>query len=224
MKQQVKKKIPRDALLAAAILITLLIATTIIAKLLEPNRGHSTSPISLANSYKIADMSGYRNLSKTTDLFYEMEALDVVKEIDAGSTFVVVFSHEECPLCSVAIPVLNEVASEYGWPVGYVNTRKNPEWRSNMAMDHYDELADHIGEYFQTDEMNRQHLYVPQIFFIQNGEVTYTYEGAGPTYDGSGNPLTPEQKNRLSEAYRKGFETKKTDLSVTQGLENQKAG
>ena len=156
--------------------------------------------------YEKADLSGYTALAGEDTVFRDMSIQDLVWELDAGSTFVVVFSHSKCPWCNAVLPVLNEIGTEEAIPIGYVNTREKPEWRSNVSMEDYDLLVQVLGEYFPLDDLERPHLYVPHVFFIRKGEVVFEYAGAVPDYDGSGDPLTVEQAGLLMGIYREGFD------------------
>ena len=156
--------------------------------------------------YEKADMSGYSALAGEDTVYRDMSIQDLVWEMDAGSTFVVVFSHSKCPWCNAVLPVLDALGTEEAIPIGYVNTRKKWEWRSNIAMEDYDLLVQVLGEYFPLDELDRPHLYVPHVFFIRNGEVVYEYAGAVPDYDGSGDPLDDKQARLLMGIYQEGFD------------------
>lgn len=156
--------------------------------------------------FEAADMSGYRNLTSRDICFNRVTTRDVIDGIDCRDTFIVVFSFDKCPWCAAAIPVLNEMANEYGLRIGYVNVRENPEWKSNMDIDNYDELADRLSEFIMLDEDGLRHLIVPHVFFIIEGEVVFQYEGCGPQYDGSGNPLDEIQTRFLKDIYKNGFE------------------
>lgn len=156
--------------------------------------------------YEKADMSGYSALVGQDTVFRDMSIQDLVREMDAGSTFIVVFSHSKCPWCNAVLPVLNELGTEEAIPIGHVNTRKKPEWHSNTAMEDYDLLVQVLGEYFPLDDLNRSHLYVPHVFFIRKGEVVFEFAGAVPDYDGSGNPLDDKQAGLLMGIYREGFD------------------
>lgn len=157
------------------------------------------------SGYVPADMSGYKYLDGDT-VFREMTVKDIASEMDADSTFVVVFSQTRCPWCNAALPVLEQIAEEEDLLIGYVDTRRDPTWKTNLQIDDYDLLVSRLGEYFPPDEFERPHLYVPHVFFIRDGEVVYQYEGASPDYDGSGDELTDAQASALAEIYREGFD------------------
>ena len=111
--------------------------------------------------------------------FEAMTVKDMLARIEAKDSFAIVFGFADCPSCQAAMPILEATAGSAGMSVGYVDTRANPEWQSNMDIDDYDELAAALGEYFELDEDGRQHLYVPHVFFIRDGEVVLQHQGLG---------------------------------------------
>lgn len=190
----------KHAKILFAVVIFLFAAAVIAAAVIIASQAHAASP------YEKADMSAYAYLSESDTVFREMTARDVTREIDAGSTFVVVFSHARCPWCNAALPVLEQIAEEEDLLIGYVDTRRDPTWKTNLQIDDYDLLVSRLGEYFPLDEFERPHLYVPHVFFIRDGEVVFQYEGATSDYDGSGDELTEAQASALAEIYREGFD------------------
>lgn len=143
-------------------------------------------PTILAKSYASTQFASDRGGSLE---FNKATACDVVDEMDAGSTFIVFFGFEDCPYCQAVSEPLYEALDEATIPVLYVDTRENPEWESNMDIDGYDDLCEKLGEYFQIDENGREHLHVPHLFFIADGEVVYDLAGFGDEFD----DLTPSE-------------------------------
>ena len=77
-------------------------------------------------------MSGCRYLIENSDCFRIMTAWDVCREIDAEDSFIVLFSHENCPWCQAAVPDIAEFAAYHDLTIEYVETRSDPGWRSNL--------------------------------------------------------------------------------------------
>lgn len=155
------------------------------------------------SSYTKADMSGYEDFNDEEHVFYEMNVKEMVDKIDKNETFVVYFGFSECPWCNVAMPILNEAAKEYDSIVYYIDTRSNEEWESNVDIDDYDLVVDHLGEYLEYDDEGKKHLYTPHVFFIKNGEVVKEHEG---TIDGKTDEMTVQDKEQLKQIYEEGFE------------------
>lgn len=160
------------------------------------------------SAYPKADMSGYEGLEgydKDT-VFVEMDVKDIKKEIDDKNTFVFVASFAKCPYCNKLVPYLNDVALEEGVKVGYIDTRKNPEWKSNLDIDDYDLFVEMFGDYIKLDENEKKHLYVPQTFFIKNGEVVYSHDGVCESLEDASSEMTDEMKEEVRNILRKGFD------------------
>lgn len=140
-----------------------------------------------------------------------MEAMTVrelLDKIEAKDSFAVVFGFEACPSCQAAMPILQYEAQAAGRSVGYIDTRANPAWTSNMDIDDYEELTAALGQYFALDADGQQHLYVPHVFFIKAGEVALQHQGLA---DGAEpETMTAAQQAALAAIYRRGFESIKS--------------
>lgn len=141
-----------------------------------------------------SDMSGYEGFTDENHVFYDMTVKDMISKMNDQDTFIVYFGFSECPYCIQAMPILNTVSKENNQTVGYINTRKDSSWESNMDIDDYDEVVDVFGEYLEYDDEGKKHLYTPHVFFIKDGNVVYQYEGVSDT---------------LSDIYQEGFDSLK---------------
>ena len=153
-----------------------------------------------------ADMSGYGTLPEETDNFVKTDVASVIAAIDNKETFVVYFGFEGCPWCKEALPILKTLSDEYGIKVNYVDTREKEEYKSNVDIDNYDLLVERLGEYFSLDEDGKRHLYVPFVFFINEGEVALAHEGTIDEHNAKERTLTENEVAILTEIYRNGFE------------------
>lgn len=136
--------------------------------------------------------------------FVDTTVLDIANYVWRRNSFVFVAGFENCPYCKRMLPYLKTVADENGIKVGYLNTRKNPNWESNLDIDNYDIFKELFGEFLKEDENGIPHLYVPDIYFIHNGEVVgriNSIEGA----DDPDAPLTKEQEKELLSMLRECF-------------------
>lgn len=158
------------------------------------------------SNYARADMTGYESLKDTDHVFYDISVNDMVEGMDAHKTFVVYFGFAQCPWCQEAVPVLNAVAKENQMQIGYINTRKDPSWSSNMDIDDYDHVTERLGDYLEYDDDGIKHLYTPHVFFIREGKVVDEHEGAVPIEDESRTELNAYEKEELKDIYQEGFE------------------
>ena len=122
---------------------------------------------------------------------------EVAEKMDAGETFVVFASFENCPWCNLLIPYLNDAVIEAGMTVGYIDTRANPEWSNNMDIDDYDLFVEKFGKYLKGDDDGQPHLYTPDTYFIKNGKIVAQHVGVTPGVENPTDPLTSEQEEQL---------------------------
>ena len=129
-----------------------------------------------------------------------MTVKDVIAEMDAGHSFAVYFGFSSCPSCQAARPALIAATIEYDQILGYVDTRADPAWTSNMDIDDYDLFVERFGDYIPLDENGLKHLYVPHVFFIRDGTVIYD---VGSVPEGEEKSLSFAERKA---AYAAGFE------------------
>ena len=163
------------------------------------------------DSFDVADMSGYGGLSDYSGPlpFVDVTVQDIHKLMEDGETFVIFISFERCPWCNAVIKYFSEVAAEYAdsvAKVAYLNTRRNPEWKSNLEIDDYDLFVRDFDEYLDYDSEGIKHLYVPHVFFIKDGRVVYEHQGALASMGSDPETvLTDAMKEELRDLYREGF-------------------
>lgn len=158
------------------------------------------------NGFPMSDMSGYPAFEgyQGDYAFYDLTVADIQQLMDNGETFCFIAAFSGCPWCNLVITHLNEAALAEGVQVGYLNTRLNPEWQSNIDIDDYDVFVELFGDYLREDDDGILHLYTPHVFFVREGQVVYEHssvvDGADPEAG-----LTDEQAQELVEIYREGF-------------------
>lgn len=138
--------------------------------------------------------------------FVSMTVQDIVAEMDAGSTFVVAAGFSNCPWCNTLFPYLNEVAIQHGATVGYLDTRANPEWKSNIDIDDYDLFAERFGSVLEADDDGTPHLYVPHVFFIKDGQLVDDHAGTVSGQESASDELSAEQQEELRSILNAGFD------------------
>ena len=156
------------------------------------------------NPYKggtAADLSGYKSMRDYTgeNMLVETTVAEAEENIKSGKSFVLFMSYADCPYCNRLIPYLNEAAVEQGVYIGYIDTRKDPSWQSNMDIDDYDVFVKRFDKYLEDDEDGKKHLYTPDTYFIKNGKVVARHDGVTPGADDPSHPLTASQEERLRE-------------------------
>ena len=105
----------------------------------------------------------------------------------------------------MVVPALNEQALAAKQPVGYLDTRANPEWKSNVDIDGYDAFAERFASVLDTDDDGAPHLYVPHVFFIKDGQLVYDHSGTVPEQETPDQALTSAQQEELANYFTEGF-------------------
>ena len=189
----------------------LAITLIIIALLALPIMGCASSGIGGKNSLKAedfefmsdldgfpqAEMTGYAALqdydAKDPLPFVDVTVKDIHKLMEDKESFVLFVSFSTCPWCNAVLTRFIDVANEAGIKVASLNTRKNPEWESNMDIDDYDLFVADFDEQLEYDTEGFKHLYVPHVFFVKE-------MGSDPYME-----LNAKQEEALRDIYREGF-------------------
>lgn len=155
------------------------------------------------NGFPMSDMSGYPAFEgyEGEFAFYDLTVADIARLMEDGESFAFIAAFSSCPWCNLCIAQLNEAALAEGVQVGYLNTRLNPEWTSNLDIDDYDTFVELFGDYLREDDDGILHLYTPHVFVVVDGQVVAersgSVEGADPSTG-----LTDEQAEQLVAEYR----------------------
>ncbi len=160
------------------------------------------------SKYEKADLSGYEGMKDYNKeiMLVDMTVDDIKKEVDKNGTFAFVASYSTCPYCNVIMPFLNDYAIQENTKVGYLDTRKNPEWKNNMEIDGYDTFLVMFGNYLRLDENEKRHLYVPHMFFIKNGKVVYNFQGVSELLENEDSTVTDEIAEDIKLKIKEGFD------------------
>ena len=149
----------------------------------------------LEDTYALADMSGYACAEgyEAPYHFVDMTVNDVVAEMEAGSSFILFCSYKDCPWCNAILNPLNDILTERDIYAAYIDTRKDPSWKSNTDIDDYDTFVEVFGSQLKNDESGQPHLYVPHTFFIKDGVLISSRQGTVEDQKEPSDPLTEEQ-------------------------------
>ena len=167
------------------------------------------APVATPTPEPIATLPSEANLNTDEELaapeFIEATVKDVLKKAEDGESFVVYFGFEKCPWCQQARPVLEEVMNEYQQNVLYVDTRSNPEWKSNTEIDDYDQLTEFLGDILEPDDEGVPHLYTPLFVFVRNGEIISSHQGTVEDHNAHEREMEDEEKAELKSVLGEGF-------------------
>ena len=190
-------------ILLAAIIIMVLSITLVACSNNNINTGDALI------DYPKSDMSGYSGLEGYDKelRFVDVTMSDVKYLMKNKGTFVLYAGYSNCPWCNEIISHLNDVALEENMMIGYLDTRRDPSWQSNMDIEGYDVFVELFGDYLDEDEGGQLHLYVPDTYFVKDGQVVARHEGVTPSLDSPGDEwsdaMIEEVETSLKEAFDK---------------------
>lgn len=92
------------------------------------------------------------------------EAINLLKSEQA----IIFFGFKECKWCQSYAPILNEVAHDAKIDtIYYLNIKED---RANNTKE-YNEVVEVLKDYLYDDEKGNKRIYVPDVYFIKNGQV-----------------------------------------------------
>ena len=176
----------------------LAITLIIFALLALPIMGCASSGIGGKNSLKAedfefmsdldgfpqAEMTGYAALqdydAKDPLPFVDVTVKDIHKLMEDKESFVLFVSFSTCPWCNAVLTRFIDVANEAGIKVASLNTRKNPEWESNMDIDDYDLFVADFDEQLDRPIMPMAGAWMsPRMWDIPRNSITVSGSASG---------------------------------------------
>lgn len=144
----------------------------------------------------MADMSGYEGLKSTGHMFKGTTVSELKRTVDEKGYGVFVLSRTSCSHCQLAMQYLNEVASELGVYVYYIDAESDTY--PILGTDAYDNLYEVLEPVLEEDKDGTKSIQTPDVFTIVDGEITANQ--IGTTWTGSN--YTDEDVVKLEEVYR----------------------
>lgn len=138
------------------------------------------------------------NIDENNPMIYKTDD-EIIKILKSG-TGIIYFGFPECPWCQTALPVLLKAAKEMKIDeIYYFNPM---EIRENDT-DTYKEIVDLLGDNLEVDENGNNRLYVPDIYFVSDGEIIgHNFKTVDTQTNPKDNPLTESQKTELGNIYK----------------------
>ena len=129
---------------------------------------------------------------------------EVITLLESG-TGVLLFGFDECPWCQAMTPILDEAAKEKAVSEIYYFNPK--EIRANNTAE-YQKIVEFLSDYLTEDEDGNKKLYVPEVIFLCDGQVTGHNLGTLESHEDPNIEMTDEQKAELKDLF-------KTEISKT---------
>ncbi len=169
----------------------------------ETANGARANNESAAQSLDLAEYATYD--PNETYVFIRSDVKEMYERMHNNESFAIYFGFHRCPWCRDLMPVLNDASKEAGIEtVYYVNTRENPEWKSNIDIDDYDLLVEMAFDYLPYDEKGIKHLDAPTVYFVKGGKIETAV--FSPSYDAKKRSISKWQKKQLKKKLLKAFE------------------
>lgn len=143
---------------------------------------------------------------------------EVIKQLQKG-TSVIYFGFPECPWCRNLVPVLVDVARDYGISISYLNALPIRDIKhleddkvitdQEGTKEYYkivDLLKDHLGEYEGLNDSSIKRLYFPTVVFMKDGKVIGVHTGTVSSQKDPYQALTKNQRKELVKELEKYFD------------------
>ena len=149
---------------------------------------------------KDVDMSGYEGVNSTQHMFKRVTVQELFNCIDKGSSAPFYLGRTNCGCCQTCVKYLNQVASELGVTVYYIDV-----YDPDMPLtdqDLCDELRVYIYDILENDEDGEKALQTPTMFSVINGNVSKANSIVCLSNYGWDDPPTKAQEDRLMSKYK----------------------
>lgn len=121
------------------------------------------------------------------------------KALIEGGTGVLALGFPSCQWCQEAFPILDNVASDLNVNnVYYLNVRGLTRGEEDTE---YEQIADLLQDYMGTNEEGEMVIYVPDVFFIKDGEVIAHHLGTTEDHDAHERQMTEDEIEELTNTY-----------------------
>ena len=150
------------------------------------------------------DMSAYEGFTDKENAFVKSdmdEAIDIFKNKKSAILY---FGFAKCPWCIEALPVMNEVAKEYGRSIYYVETR-DLERNLLYTDEQKKEIVSYLYDYLDTNDEGEKHLFVPFVVVVKEGIVQSAHLGTIESHEAKERKMTDDEIQQLKEIYQKMF-------------------
>lgn len=133
-----------------------------------------------------ADMSGYEGFAETEHVFVEITMTEAIAMFADGDSGFIYFGKPDCPWCVELLPILNELAKEHGILVWYVD-------RNKASAEEKTAMTALLTGWLALNEEGDEHLYVPNVTVLENGQVIANHVGTVDTHDAYERLMTDEE-------------------------------
>ncbi len=129
---------------------------------------------------------------------------DALTQVEDKETTILYFGYPGCAWCNEAYPVIEELVTENNTTVHYINTAvesEDPDFDADFEI-----FKTYATDYLPTDSNGEKAFYVPNIFFIKEGNIVFQHVGTVDYHDPYSQAMTDAQIEELKEIYQTGFD------------------
>lgn len=130
-----------------------------------------------------------------------LELSEVVDFLE-NKTGVIYFGFPNCPWCRNIIPILLEVAKEEGYGVYYFN----PKDVRGTDNENFKKVMSILNPYLTSNSEGVKTLYVPDVYFVKDGQIVGNHLGSVSSQTNPYEPLTEKQITELKQIYKDLFD------------------
>ena len=129
----------------------------------------------------------------------KLEYLDSQEVIDLleNKTGIIYFGFPACPWCRNIIPVLLNVSVDNNYKVYYFN----PKELRGTNDENFNKIMNILDEYLQTNSEGKKTLYVPDVYFVKDGNIVGHHLGSVDSQTNPYDILNDSQKQELYNIY-----------------------
>lgn len=183
-----------------AVLVVFVALVVTLSVIANKNTNKIEDSLKFKEEYESANSSITMTIDEDNPIKYA--TFEEVEQLLTSGTGVIYFGFPNCPWCRNMIPVLFDVAKENNYDTIYYF---NPRDIRNDDSSEYKRLIEILGDYLLESEGNKV-LYVPDVYFIKNGNIVGHHLS---TVDSQTDPsirLTDVQVQELSNIYQRLFD------------------
>lgn len=158
-------------------------------------------------SYNDQDANGKKYVSvhiDDSDQITYLTEKELLKKIDQ-ETAVFYFGFPTCPWCRNVIEPLLETTKKQNVTLYYFNPS---ELRASNS-DTYQKLIKKLKNYLTKNEDGKETLYVPDVYFIKDGDIVGNHLGTVDSQKDPYVPLTKSERNELIDIYNQNIKKMK---------------
>ena len=121
-----------------------------------------------------------------------------VVDLLENKTGIIYFGFPGCPWCRNIVPILFDIAKENNQTIYYFN----PSGLRGTSNEEFEKIMNILNNYLETNENGEKTLYVPDVYFVKDGDIVGHHLGSASSQTNPYEALTEVQKQELINIYK----------------------